>query len=294
MNYPYFLGETNYSKQFSNRSLCIFDEAHNIEQQLMSFIGKKINFRSVQRDTGYNIVYKDSELEDAVFWESELVTIIKSYDRTIKELNELIKLEKAAKSYNGVTDEQEARLRALEAKYTVSKYSMDIVMNLEKRVETFNGRINNLMTSYKELRYNKDNWAVCKNINKQKKVIGVEFKPVFVKDYANSLILNKSIVKLFMSATILDSSLFMEWLGVESSEIYTIHVPTPFEAKRRPIVPDLAGYMTYKKKKDSLPASIPILERILSKHRDEKGIIHTNSYNFCKYILNNINTNRFS
>ncbi len=89
-----------------------------------------------------------------------------------------------------------------------------------------------------------------------------------------------------MSATILSSTLFSKWLGLSPDEVYHIKVDSPFTKEKRPIILNLAGKMSKNRIKKTAPKTIPILKEILEKHKDEKGLIHTNSYK-CQHFINN-------
>lgn len=120
----------------------------------------------------------------------------------------------------------------------------------------------------------------------------VSFKPLRVHHYAKSNLLQYGDVVIFMSATILSHKLFAKWLGINPNEIFQIKVDSPFEREKRPIILDLAGKMSKSRIKQTAPKTIPILEKILKKHRYDKGLIHTNSYNCQRYINNNLNNSR--
>lgn len=120
----------------------------------------------------------------------------------------------------------------------------------------------------------------------------VSFKPLRVHHYAKSNLLKYGDVVIFMSATILSHKLFAKWLGINPNEIYQIKVDSPFEREKRPIILDLAGKMSKNRIKQTAPKTIPILEKILKKHRYDKGLIHTNSYKCQQYINQHLNNSR--
>lgn len=120
----------------------------------------------------------------------------------------------------------------------------------------------------------------------------VSFKPLRVHHYAKSNLLQYGDVVIFMSATILSHKLFAKWLGINPNEIYQIKVDSPFEREKRPIILDLAGKMSKNRIKQTAPKTISILEKILKKHRYDKGLIHTNSYKCQQYINKHFNNSR--
>ena len=87
MNYDYAIVELNYVKHFGTRSLLILDEAHNIENKLMSTMEVTLYNRTLENDISKVIspqTLKDGELED---WKMEIEAICDSYeDINLKEV----------------------------------------------------------------------------------------------------------------------------------------------------------------------------------------------------------------
>lgn len=244
LNYDYALAEFNYVKHFSKRSLLILDEAHNLENKLMSFLEVTLSNNKLEKDIKRTIskqTLKDGELED---WILEIEAITEHYeDIDVKDMP----AEKADK------------------------------------IESTIKRLDNLTN---KLRDEPKNWAIDTNAD------GVSFKPLRVNHYAKNNILNYGDVVIFMSATILSHKLFAKWLGINPDEIYQIKVDSPFDKEKRPIILDLAGKMSKNRIKQTVPKTIPILEKILKKHRYDKGLIHTNSYKCQQYINKHLNNSR--
>ncbi|MBE6494741.1 MAG: ATP-dependent DNA helicase [Methanosphaera stadtmanae] len=136
---------------------------------------------------------------------------------------------------------------------------------------------------------------ITRNIknNPQDWVVSVEddtvsFKPLKVDKYAKDTLFQYADKVLFMSATILDKDLFCKWLGLDPKEVYYIKSDSPFKKEYRPIHMNLVGPMSKRALWHTAPKTIPVLREILDKHKDEKGLIHTNSYQCQNYIMNHI------
>ncbi len=88
MNYDYAIVELNYVKHFGTRSLLILDEAHNIENKLMSTMEVTLYNRTLERDISKTMsksILDDGELED---WIMEVDAIREAYDEIdLKELS---------------------------------------------------------------------------------------------------------------------------------------------------------------------------------------------------------------
>lgn len=154
------------------------------------------------------------------------------------------------------------------------------------KVDKINSMISKLAKLSTNLKDEPKNWVIDTT------EVSVSFKPLRVHHYAKSNLLQYGDVVVFMSATILSHKLFAKWLGINPNEIYQIKVDSPFDREKRPIILDLAGKMSKNRIKQTAPKTIPILEKILKKHRYDKGLIHTNSYKCQQYINNHLNNSR--
>ena len=244
MNYDYAILELNYVKHFAPRSLLILDEAHNIENKLMTTMEVTLYNRTLEKDINKRIsdeTLKDGELED---WKMEIDAIRESYeDIDLKE----------------VTKNKADRIRS-----TISRLKT-LSNNLEKEPK---------------------NWVI------DAEETGVTFKPLRVHHYAKNNLLKYGDVVIFMSATILSHKMFSKWLGLNPNEVYHIKVDSPFTKEKRPIILNLAGKMSANRIKKTAPKTIPILQEILKKHENDKGLIHTHSYKCQQYIVNNLYNSR--
>jgi Rad3-related DNA helicase len=151
-------------------------------------------------------------------------------------------------------------------------------------------RIVSTISRLKQLRDNLEkepkNWVIDSDEN------GVAFKPLRVHQYAKDYLFKYGDVCIFLSATILSHKMFSKWLGLNPNEVYHVKVDSPFPPEKRPIILDLAGKMSANRIKQTAPKTINILKEILEKHKNDKGLIHTNSYKCQNYINKNLHNSR--
>lgn len=144
-------------------------------------------------------------------------------------------------------------------------------------------RINSTISRLKQLKENLENepknWIIDPSND------GVYFKPLKVHHYAKDYLFKHGEVCIFLSATILSHKMFSKWLGLDPNEVFHIKADSPFRPEQRPIELNIAGKMSSNRIKKSAPKTIPILKSILEKHKDDKGLIHTNSYKCQDYII---------
>lgn len=244
MNYDYGILELNYVKHFGTRSLLILDEAHNIENKLMSTMEVTLYNSTLERDIHKQIskeTLKYGELKD---WIMEVEAIKEAYE------------------------------------------DIDISDFPKNKADRFKSTITRLRTLNNNLDKEPNNWVIDSD------EYGVSFKPLRVHHYAKHNLLNYGDVVIFMSATILSNRMFSKWLGLNPNEVYHIKADSPFSKEKRPIILNLAGKMSKNRIKSSAPKTIPILQEILEKHKNDKGLIHTHSYKCQHYINRNLANSR--
>ena len=97
-----------------------------------------------------------------------------------------------------------------------------------------------------------------------------------------------------MSATILNHNALCRNVGLNPNEVKFIQVPSDFALEHRPIIPLNVAYLNYNNLQSN-EAKLSIaktVDNLMSLHRNDKGIIHTTSYEQLNFIKENIsNTN---
>jgi len=128
-----------------------------------------------------------------------------------------------------------------------------------------------------------DTWIVKYKEEKKKKY--VEFKPIFVDNFAHRYIWSKAKYHLLMSATIISPSIIKESLGLEDNKTYAYKMRNRFDIKNRPIYFQPSGSLSYRNKHKTYPHLIKDIDKICDNHRDEKGIIHTHNFEIAELAM---------
>jgi Rad3-related DNA helicase len=89
-----------------------------------------------------------------------------------------------------------------------------------------------------------------------------------------------------MSAYPGDKHIFCRSLGLNPDEVAWIKLKSPFDPANRPIVLGCVGSMSKRNKAQTLPSVLRSVDKILTAHNNEKGIIHCNSYALGEEIYN--------
>lgn len=284
-NYDYLYIAGNYAQILPERELLILDEAHNLEKKIMQLITVNLNRKTIYRDYEFDIFdgitehgLKLKDISEPKYW-------IGVCDKLIETINN--RLENYIKNEYGEIDNT-IILNQLLA-------DDDVVKNYSKDIDKYDKLINSLQNErwIIELPTKK---AILEDhsyvSNKKVKGLNVEFKPLTVSDYTESLF-HFGEIRLFMTGTLGDKNKFCNWLGLNPKETYYIYQKSPFPIENRPIIRDYAGSMSGFNKKENIPnwknedALLKIYD-ILEDHPDEKGVIHVSSNEQAWYIRNEL------
>ena len=121
--------------------------------------------------------------------------------------------------------------------------------------------------------------------------IGTKVQPLSVA-HLKDLAFKAGSQVLLMSATILDPDAFCESLGIDHDEVEYIKVPNTFPTENGVFLYDPVGLMSNRYLRDTLPAMAAKLRSLLEVHRDQKGIVHTASYEVTRYLRDNLDDPR--
>lgn len=116
------------------------------------------------------------------------------------------------------------------------------------------------------------------------------FEHKMVKKYLH----DKAPQELLMSATIGDCEIYKNMIGEEeltNDEFRAYEVPSTFDFSKSPIYFYPKYRLSYTEKAKNLPLVIEEIKNILMKHKDEKGIIQTGSYDFSKALYDSLPPN---
>lgn len=254
-NYHYMTLELNYVSDFTKRQLLICDEAHNLENTLMSQL--KLEFAVDDLKD-----YLKLEITDELVYELDNG----DYDVWLQFIQEI----------------KDQYIRELERIQDVKK------PHLAEKISFIKQEISDCNRFIENITYDPYSWVFDYNTDYDV----IEFKPLKVDNYAKNTLLRHGEVCIFMSATILDYKFFSRCLGIGEDEIYAIRRKSPFDLKRNP-VRTLEEYdLSYKLIGENAPRTVDVVKRILDMHKNEKGIIHTVSGTCKDYLMNNLNDPR--
>ena len=310
------------SKILHPRELLVLDEGHLLETEIVKFRGLSISKRRWRRyihnleidDYGYNDIEKWInfliELESKMLTLTEKHALIREYakERKLKYGWQSQKLVKDKKN-NSISKLHENPIsdpvQYYDSEEEIAQYQQDLS-------DISNGKNNisdelladafwdteKLTFTIDSILSNPRNWIVSdiKKEEKNEEVLKVELKPLDVSPYCKNAF-DKCSKTLIMSATILNSREFCRSVGLNYDDVKFIQVPSDFPIENRLIYPLNIAYLNFRnlQLQETKFKIAKAIDNIMSLHKNNKGIIHTTSYeqlNFIKVNISQENTGR--
>ncbi len=246
--------------------LLIIDEAHSFEETFCDFISSVYSERSIKAlDIWRDWMEKDLENITSLSELSDYVSsvIIPLLGQRVEDLID------EAKQVKNKKKKLDLLRKADHADKSMCKYDRFV-----KDKENY-----------------ESNWIFEKDLDQFGK-IRILAEPIWGNIYLNDLFWREYDHVIMMSGTILDRDLFSFIMGIEDQEVSYLALPCPFKPEKRPVIYVKFGKMSYYNKKETFSRAVPIMEKILEKNYDVKGIIHTSNYEFSKWIESSIKDSR--
>lgn len=282
-SYKYFLKATDNPNTFLPRGTVVFDECHLLESILVESFEITLSLKDL--DNKYNIL-DSAELQDAVKLSNTSVLkdgYTKENEEWINKIYNLLNYKKNIKF-----EEIKEQLGIVGDPETLTEEEMDLI--IEENDDYV--QIDRLCRQIK-------GFLVSKNINEDWIIEPLEdgllLTPLNVqyifKNEIEKMAKNRII---FMSATILDIKGFIKTFGLDEDDCLVIRCESDFDPDKSPIYTLQNCSTNYNALKDekNLQKIKDEVEKILEKHKNEKGIIHTGNSIISKYLKDNIKGDR--
>ncbi len=252
-------------ERFPKRGLMILDEAHGTESQLMNFVSLELTEWALSI-VDVRITKDIASKEQFAEWLRE-TDLLRKMDRLIKDAGE---------------DGEDAE--------ELDKVQLEALKELSGKVATFLAFLEKTEWILEIVEYEKRGEPM-------KKIVA---RPLYAKNFANELLFRHAERLLCMSATILDVNVWAENLGLAPEEVELIQTPCDFPIENRPVNLDYAGNMGYKffsprqnPGSPTRPKFAAKVARILNIHQGQRGIIHTQSFDLARALIEDVRDSRF-
>jgi ATP-dependent DNA helicase DinG len=280
--YLYILYAIYNPKLMENRGakVLIVDEAHEFDDVMSDFISIKITENVIKK-------FKFSNEYD-LMKKLKSVSSINDYVDFLRFLNGeiLSTMEDMEKGMSSTPRNIKSDKRDLKISKVLKTKNTDVrVMNLITDLKQYQLKIEIFLKEYKE---NPNNWVLESGWNEKLKQKELSLEPIWAYDYLDKYVFSQYDMVFLMSGTILDKNLFCQLNGLDVSKAVYYSIASPFPLRNRPIYYMPLGKMSFKSKEDTFKRYIPYIQKLLSKYKNKKGIIHTNSFELAKWIESSI------
>ncbi len=256
-NYSSYFQAIKYNQSayadFLNRNISIFDEAHSIEDKIIQFVGIEILKTHIDECGIRTASYDLSDIEMIV---QLLRDIVEFYARQVKEIRE-------SRSYQENPDYNR-----------ISKLDANVDRFTRARVEIASDPENFIINEPEK--------------EEEEKLKSIAIKPLDVSKYVKLFCITP--FQIFMSATI-DKTSFCENMGFSQDEIAFVDTPrSPFPLENRKVKFLNTARLSYQSPKVNENRVWLEIDEILSKHKNERGLILTSSRIRCRNIIKNLSS----
>ena len=281
--YSFWLLQQNYVKRsvmnppFDDRDFVICDEAHKLQSIVQSHFSPKFGKEDTQKIT--TVFTAMSKMGGTDVSLDEILTLRSKIFREAasEKILELLE-EYCSKLYNLTLAVDKIRKETLQIAGDVGKMSKEDMNVLKacgflvKHYETFQEytEIIESIGTYSLIKNDSDNETITFNCLDESYLMKKFFHSNCEK-------------KMYMSATIGDPEIFAHDVFIPGEKFY-LKMPSVFDYTNSPIFFVKEYELSYKKKEQSLPRIISMIDYVLTMYKDYRGIIQTGSYAFAKAL----------
>jgi Rad3-related DNA helicase len=264
INYhEYFTLVNNFaSKNKLSTKLLVCDEAHMLEEKVIDFYNVAIDNKLLNPlrkheliDKNLTVEYKE---EDKEYYKQLLATIVKGYA-------DLLNITAEAIGRSSLHESEKYKLIFKLAEYEERLQRLTIVLEM--------------------LKWYPDNFIVDAVVNKRNKNLVVKLLPLNISPFLRP-VFDRVRYRIFMSATI-DYPMLKRELGLEDADTILIDLPSPFPVENRKVM--LMNAYTLNKEnmhnERTLMQVSSVIDSLMNKHQNEKGLILTTSYELAGNIF---------
>lgn len=241
-NYAYFFTEKLFVKSMVPRRIALLDECHAIEAELLRFAELAITPETIMQVTPTLKYVPRMDFSKFRQWLS--ATYLPLLNNRLEALGE---------DKSQMTQEAIRQKAAIELQLT---------------------RTTRLLNGYEQ---DPDNWVYWQEEDDHQQLFTYA-KPLSAGSFFNELLGDCATVRIYLSAYPGDKQVFCRNLGLDPNKTAMLSLNSSFPKDNRPIHCALVGSMGKKSQETTLPSLLRVIDKIVSTHAEEKGLIHCHSY----------------
>jgi ATP-dependent DNA helicase DinG len=261
-------------------SVLIVDESHEFDDVMSDFISIKMTENIIKRlkfSNEYELIKRLKAVSSIADYVSFLTYLVGEVNSTVEDMEKGL----GSQPRNVRSDKRDLKIsKLLKTKNSDVKIMQNITELKQNQL-----KIDIFLKEYKS---NPNNWVLESSYNEKLKQKELSLEPIWAYDYLDKYVFSKYDMVILMSGTILDKNLFCQLNGLDVTKAVYYSIPSPFNVKNRPIYYMPVGKMSYKTKEETFKKYVPYIQKILNKYKNQKGIIHTNSFELANWIKHSI------
>lgn len=292
LNYAFWLLQRNYvapkmeeaerTIPFKKRDFTFFDEAHKIDDIVQNHFSPRIdNFLPDLLNNQSKFLIKQglpSPNISKAYVNDLIGDLIRVQDRNVL-FSKLKELQKILVQFNAVKAPAEQMTKRIFGQTTEKQLTptwktafgrFDRIKDIHCKIDDYTKLISEV--GVESMVWNQDSEEV--------KFMCTE-ESIMIQKYLHE----QAGFKVFMSATIGGPREFAKVMGIKGAKF--IRLDNAFNYDKSPVVFINKHKLSRREKETSLPKVIKLLDKIIEKHKGQRGIIHTGSYEFTRYIKQN-------
>lgn len=278
--YQYFLRSIECAGFWKPRDVIVFDECHLLENQIVQWASLQLSPRQLIKK--YDLLSTNSNMQDIC--RISLPPEKPGYAENKEWISTLCRLifHRRNEKFQQIQSSLELTSNNPDS---LSGEELDLILSTHKDYYELDKFYKKLDIFIKDK--NKDSWMVELYDD------GLELTPINIDKIFHMYINRMGIKKIiFMSATILDLPAFRKSLGLPKEKTLLMRADSEFDPSKSPIIHMPICKMNYNEINNNLDKITEVVKDILSKHPNEKGIIHTGNSTISKYLQDNIKSDR--
>lgn len=250
-NYSYFLTERLHVGRFPKRAVLVCDEVHFLENILVRHFDLNISESLLQEWTPRIKQVPVLKFSEFVKWSKDVY--LDDADKRIKEMEFL--------ADNG-----------------------DV--KFQKELEKLSQHVTKIRTAIENITKEPDNWIYWQEKDRNGQLESI-VRPLHAANFMPTLA-ESGAVRIYMSAYPGTKQTFCRSVGLDPGKTAWLSVGSPFAVEKRPVILSMAGSMSMRNIDGTAPTFLRFVDKILTKHSNDRGIIHCNSYKIGQMIYDKL------
>ena len=257
------------------RDVLIIDEAHKLEEHLVSFATVDVSIPDIQKNNNVDLL----GFKFVGSYERDYDTLKKIYDKLMNKMQELIgRKDQLFREFGLDSSSAKDIPPAMMAKYAPLRKEINALDEILRPINVY-------YTCHKDIADSRKNWVL--DVPKDS-TTNIKVAPLFASIIFNKFLKQMAAKFVFMSATIGNSLEFCKEIGLDPKDSYCIAVPTPFPAEKSPVIFAPAINLTAKFYKQNVEKVGKIIDVFLNQNANVKGIIHATTYDIVYHIVRGV------